>query len=85
MRKLLAPRRTPKLEAPSLLAFRDCLFTIFAATVHIWRPSPPSAIFMTEIRIGYKWCEWLRRFIVKKVIATQKLNMHIIKSNTIIS
>jgi hypothetical protein len=25
------------------LAVRDCLFSIFSATPHIWRPSPPSA------------------------------------------
>jgi hypothetical protein len=24
-------------------AVRDCLFNIFAATIHTWRPSPPSA------------------------------------------
>jgi hypothetical protein len=41
--ELLAPRPTPKLEYHSLSAVRDCLFNIFAATPHIWRPSPPSA------------------------------------------
>jgi hypothetical protein len=41
--ELLAPRPTPKLEDHSLSAVRDCLFNIFAATLHIWRPSPPSA------------------------------------------
>jgi hypothetical protein len=40
---LLAPRPTPKLEDHPLSAVRDCLFSIFAATLHIWRPSPPSA------------------------------------------
>jgi hypothetical protein len=39
--ELLAPR--PTLEDHPLLAVRDCLFNIFAATLHIWRPSPPSA------------------------------------------
>jgi hypothetical protein len=39
----LSPRPTPKLEDHLLLALRDCLFNIFAATHHIWRPSPPSA------------------------------------------
>jgi hypothetical protein len=33
--ELLAPRPTPKLEEHPLLAVRDCLFSIFAATVHI--------------------------------------------------
>jgi len=32
---LLAPRPTPKLEDHPLLAVRDCLFNIFAATLHI--------------------------------------------------
>jgi hypothetical protein len=34
---------TPKLEDHPLSAVRDCLFNIFAATLHTWRPSPPSA------------------------------------------
>jgi hypothetical protein len=41
--ELLAPRPTPELEDHSLSAARDCLFNIFAATLHIWRASPPSA------------------------------------------
>jgi len=40
---LLVPRPTPKLEDHSLLAVRDYLFNIFAATLYIWRPSLPSA------------------------------------------
>jgi hypothetical protein len=35
---LLAPRPTPKLEDHPLSAVRNCLFNIFAATLHIWRP-----------------------------------------------
>jgi hypothetical protein len=41
--KLLAPRPTPQLEDLSLPPVRDCLFIIFAATLHILRPFPPSA------------------------------------------
>jgi hypothetical protein len=41
--ELLAPRPTPKLEGHPLSAVRDCLFNIFAATLHTWRVSPPSA------------------------------------------
>jgi len=33
--ELLAPRPTTKLEDHTLSAVRDCLFNIFAATVHI--------------------------------------------------
>jgi hypothetical protein len=40
---LLVPRPTPKLEYHHLSAVRNCLFNIFAATLCIWRPSPPSA------------------------------------------
>jgi hypothetical protein len=41
--ELLAPRPTTKLEGHPLSAVRDCLLNIFAATLHIWRPSTPSA------------------------------------------
>jgi hypothetical protein len=34
--ELLAPRRPPKLEAHSLSAVCDCLFNIFAASLHNW-------------------------------------------------
>jgi hypothetical protein len=34
-KELLAPRPTPKLEDYALSAVRDCLFNIFAATLHI--------------------------------------------------
>ena len=33
--ELLAPRPTPKLEDHPLSAVRDCLFNLFAATLHI--------------------------------------------------
>jgi hypothetical protein len=41
--ELLAPPSTPKLEDHPLLAVCECLFSIFEATLHIMRPSPPSA------------------------------------------
>jgi hypothetical protein len=41
--ELLASRPAPKLKEKPLSYARDCLFNIFAATIHIWRPSPPSA------------------------------------------
>jgi hypothetical protein len=34
--ELLAPRPTPKLEDHLSPAVRDCLFNIFADTLHIW-------------------------------------------------
>jgi len=37
--ELSAPRATPKLEDHPLSAVRDCLFNIFAATLHIGRRS----------------------------------------------
>jgi hypothetical protein len=42
--ELLAPRPTSKLEDHPVSAVRDCLFNIFAATLHIWRPflHPPT-------------------------------------------
>ena len=41
--RLLASHLTPKLEDHSWSAVHDCLFNIFAANLHIWRPTPPSA------------------------------------------
>ena len=41
--RLLASRQTPKLEDHSWSAVHDCLFNIFAANLHIRRPTPPSA------------------------------------------
>jgi hypothetical protein len=41
--QLLAPRPTPKLEGHPLSAVRDCLFSIFAASLQNWRASPPSS------------------------------------------
>jgi hypothetical protein len=42
-KELLASCQNPKLEDYPLLAVYNCLFNIFAATLHIWRPPPPSA------------------------------------------
>jgi hypothetical protein len=36
---LLAPRPTPKLEDHPLSSVRGCLFNVFAANFHYWRPS----------------------------------------------
>jgi hypothetical protein len=36
--ELLAPRPTPKLEDHPLSAVRDCLFNVYAATLHNGRP-----------------------------------------------
>jgi hypothetical protein len=45
--ELLTPRPTPKLEDHPLSAVRDCLFSVFAATIHNWRqflhPEPEDA------------------------------------------
>jgi hypothetical protein len=39
---VLAPRLIPKLEDHPMSAVRDCLFNIFAATLHTWRTFRPS-------------------------------------------
>jgi hypothetical protein len=36
--RLLTQRPTPKLEGHPLLPVRDCLYNIFAANLHSWRP-----------------------------------------------
>jgi len=40
--ELLVPRPNIKLEDHPLSAVHYYLFNIFATTLHIWRPSPPS-------------------------------------------
>jgi hypothetical protein len=70
----VAPSPTPKLEDHSLSAVRDYLFNIFAATVHICRPSPASATWgramswwqgtqhvplQVQIILNFK-CPWFR-------------------------
>ena len=41
LRGFLSPRPIPKLDDHPLSALRNCLFSISAATLHIWRPFPP--------------------------------------------
>jgi hypothetical protein len=41
--EMLASHPIPKLENRPLSVVCDCLISILAATLHIWRPSPPSA------------------------------------------
>jgi hypothetical protein len=59
--ELSAPRPTPKLEDSPLSAVRDCLFNIFAATLH---PQPEDApcrgflrIFVTLGRSRRRWVD----------------------------
>jgi hypothetical protein len=51
---VLTSRLTPKLEGHPLSAVRDCVFNIFAATLHIWRPSPLSATWGRAM----PWWQW---------------------------
>jgi hypothetical protein len=41
--ELLAHYPIPKLKDEPLSTLSDCLFNIFTATLHTWRPSPPPA------------------------------------------
>ena len=54
----LASRQTPKLEDHSWSAVHDYLFNIFAANVHIWRHSPPSATQRTRNAVVTGTHEW---------------------------
>jgi hypothetical protein len=40
---VVSPPPNPHSGGPPLSAVHDCLFSIFAYTLHIWRLSPPSA------------------------------------------
>jgi hypothetical protein len=42
LRGFLFPCPIPKQDDHPLSALRNCLFSIFAATLHLWRPFPPS-------------------------------------------
>jgi hypothetical protein len=57
--ELLAPRPTPKLEDQTLSAVRDCIFNIFAATLHIGgrscirNPTRHAVVTGTHLQHGY--------------------------------
>lgn len=51
---LWTPHPTPMLDDHPLCAVHDCMFHIIAATLHIWRLSPPSAI----CRHAMPWWKW---------------------------
>ena len=48
---LLAPRQTPKQEDHPSSAVRDCLFNIFAATLHVGTDQEQPTSFCND----YKW------------------------------
>jgi len=43
LRVIFSPPPTITFEDHAFSAFRECLFNIFAAVLHIWRTNPPSA------------------------------------------
>jgi hypothetical protein len=60
--ELLAPRPTPRLEDHTLSAVRDCLFNIFAATLHSLRPFSHSETssrhaMVTGTHVGMEWVD----------------------------
>ena len=71
--ELLAPRPTPKLEDCPLSAVRDCLFNIFAATLHIGGRSsirnlrtPQAVVTWTELSESYARSNCTLKFCVLK-------------------
>ena len=81
--ELLAYRPTPKLEDHPLSAVRDCLFNIFSATLHIWRPflhpQPEDASCRGDrdppchSRAHKKYCESYTEF---RILPTKKAHLH---------
>jgi len=72
---LLAPRPTPKLEDHPLSVVRDCLFNLFAATLHIGGRfsirnlrTRHAVVTGTHLSHGEKWntCSIMRRGVAKK-------------------
>jgi hypothetical protein len=49
---------TPNLENHTLWAVRNCLFNVFAATFHSWRPSSSATSVETMDTLNVKWA-WL--------------------------
>ena len=57
--RLLASRQTSKPEDHSWSAVHDSLFNIFAANLHIWRPTHPSATQGTRHAVVIGTHEWM--------------------------
>ena len=56
---VLTSRQTPELEDHSCSAVHDCLFDIFTANLHIWRPTPPFAIhYHTQLLLAINCRYW---------------------------
>jgi hypothetical protein len=62
--ELLAQLPTPKLEDHPFSSLRNCLFNILAATLHIWRPSPPSATW------GRAMARWQETCLTWKILSS---------------
>jgi hypothetical protein len=62
--ELLAPRPTPKLEDHPFSAVRDCLFNIFAATLHIAGRSSISNLRTCHVVVTGAHLSWLLIIIV---------------------
>jgi hypothetical protein len=74
--EFLATRPTPKLEDYHLSAVRYCLFSIIAATLHIWRPSPPSSTWGRAL----PWWQgthltWIRKYYIGIIIIIIKVKL----------
>jgi hypothetical protein len=58
--RLLAPRPTPKLEDHPLSSVRGCLFNIFAANLHNWRPlGRPRRRRMDLLEVDWGGVDWI--------------------------
>jgi len=69
--ELLAPCPTPKLEDHPFLAVSDCLFSIFADTLHIWRLYPLRAMVTGTYKTWSK-CQKSKKllFLIAKNVQT---------------
>jgi len=68
---LLAPHPTPKLEDRPLSAVRDCLFNIFAATLHIGGPSSISNLRTRHAVLTGTHLSRVFKVMVKKICVTR--------------
>ena len=64
--ELLAPRPTPKLEDHTLSAVSDCLFNIFAATLHIGCRSSISNLRTRHAFVTGAHLSWNKKITIMK-------------------
>jgi hypothetical protein len=73
--EMLAPRPTPNLEDHPLSDVRDCSFSIFAATLHIWKPASQEGLSMELVNIYiYRHTDLCSKLKFSRMLRNNKLS-----------